>query len=502
MQSSWRLVLSVVLVLVLAASACGDTDGDLADASTGTTPTTDTSAAGDDADDPESSDAESGDDEDGEPQQQDAGEGEAESDDAGQSTSDTSEDDDTDDTDNTGEPEPEEDSTDDAEPAEDDADTQNDDGGEGDGEEEDTDVAAELQDALDAWRENNGAPGASLSVRLADGESISLASGVVDLAGDEPVEPDDYFRIASITKPMTSVIVLQLAEEGLVDLDEPVTTYLGDWLGDHPNEDIITVRQLLNHTNGLVEYAFDPGFYIEAAARQDRAYEPEEILDYLGRQDPLFEPGEAYQYETGGFVAAGLLIEEVTGNPAFVEMETRVFGPSGAQHIYLTPSEFPPDPVVNAYVRAELYDALILLPGVDDTDGLTVNGEPVLDILGGEQAVLQSAGWTGGGNEARLSDVSAIFRAMFNGRLLTEDSVGEMTTTALDTNYGLGLDVNEVNGHTVYQHGGGVPGFRSQAGYLPDHDIAYAFSASLIPLPDGGGVGELQRALLDIVLGE
>ncbi|MEM9203659.1 MAG: serine hydrolase domain-containing protein [Actinomycetota bacterium] len=362
-------------------------------------------------------------------------------------------------------------------------------------------IVAQLQAAIDSWRAENGAPAVSLSVRLPGAEPINVVSGVVDVQGEEPASTDDFFRIASITKPMTSVAILQLVEEGQIELDEPVTTYLGDWLGAYPFADEITVRQLLNHTNGLIEYAFDPGFYLESAFRPTQPYTPEEILEFLSRQEPLFEPGTEYQYETGGFVAAGLIIEKLTGNSAATELRTRLFDPAGAANIYLTPQEFPPVPVVNAYARGPLYDALVLLPSIED-QGLSINDEPVLDVLAGEQAVLQSAGWTGGGLEARMESVSAVFAAMFNGTLLSEASIAEMTTKTLDVNYGLGIDVNTVDDTIVYSHGGGVPGFRSQAGYLPEHDVAYAFSASLIPLPEGGGVGELQRQLVEIVTAE
>ncbi len=361
-------------------------------------------------------------------------------------------------------------------------------------------LSDDLSNAAQAWIDDNGAPGVSLSLRLPDGETINVGAGVTDLQTGDAVAPDDYFRIASITKPMTSVMVLQLVEEGLVELDEPVATYLGDdWLGAHPGGPVITVRQLLNHTNGLIEFAFDIGFYIEAAARPTTPFEPEEIIDFLGRQDPLFAPGEAYQYETGGFVAAGLIVEAITGNSAAAEMRARVFEPAGAVEIYLTPEEFPPEEVAHGYVRGELYDALTLLPTVTDNLELTVNDEPVLDVLDGPQEVLQSAGWTGGGNEAQLSEVSAIFAAMFNGTLLNISSVDEMVTKTLDVNYGLGIDNGEVDGTVVYSHGGGVPGFRSQAGYLPEFDVAYAFSSTLIPLPDGKGVSNLQQAIVAIV---
>jgi len=289
-------------------------------------------------------------------------------------------------------------------------------------------------------------------------------------------------------------------------LDEPVVTYLGeDWLGEHPYAAEITVRQLLDHTNGLIEYAFDPVFYLQSAQRLDQPYEPEEILAFLGTRDPLFAPGEDYSYETGGFVAAGLIIEAVTGNSAAAEMRARLFEPSGADAIFLTPEEFPPQSVVSGYARGELYAALTLLPGVNDEQQLTVNDEPVVDVLTGDQSVLQSAGWTGGGNEAQAESVAAIFEAMFNGTVLSPDAVDQMTTPNPHSNYGLGIDVGtaSVDGLgdvPVWTHGGGVPGFRSQAGWLPEHNVAYSFHASLIPLPDGAGVNVLRDAIVEIVV--
>lgn len=361
-------------------------------------------------------------------------------------------------------------------------------------------LVGELEQAMDTWLAASTAPGVSLSIRLPGEEPINIARGVSDLATGELVTVDDYFRIASITKSMTAATALQLVDEGVIELDAPVTNYLGsDWLGTHPSAAEITVAQLMNHTNGLIEYAFDIGFYSESIRRLDTPYEPEEILEFLSRKDPLFAPGEKYQYETGGFVALGLIIEKVTGNSAAAEMRARILEPAGAEHIFLTPEEFPPESVVNGYVRGELFLAFNLLDR-DAFEGTMIGSDPVIDVLSGEQAVLQSAGWTGGGNEARLESVSAVWKAMFDGTILSPAAIESMTTTVFDSNYGLGLSVTEEQGTTVYAHGGGVPGFRSQAGYLPDYDISYAFSANLIPLPDGTDVSTLTEVILPLAV--
>ncbi|MEK9839495.1 MAG: hypothetical protein VW396_10565, partial [Ilumatobacter sp.] len=81
---------------------------------------------------------------------------------------------------------------------------------------------------------------------------------------------------------------------------------------------------------------------------------------------------------------------------------------------------------------------------------------------------------------------------------LTDDSVTEFTTPFRDTGYGLGISVGESAGHTSYSHGGGVPGFRSDAVYLPDLDVTVVVSANLIPIePD---ISSLSSAILDLVL--
>ncbi|MGI9607505.1 MAG: serine hydrolase domain-containing protein [Acidimicrobiales bacterium] len=359
---------------------------------------------------------------------------------------------------------------------------------------------AELLSALKAWMGESMAPGASMSVRLPGQEPINVASGVADIVTDEPVTTESYFRIGSITKTITAATVMQLVDEGLIELDEPMRTYLPGWLEGYEYADEITVRQAMDHTNGLKEYALDPVFFQVAGQRLDEAIAPEEIEAWLASQDPLFAPGEQYSYETGGFLSLGRVIETVTGNSAAAEIRARIFEPAGAENIFLTPEEFPPTSTVNGYGRDLMYVAGTVLVGRPDTEGLTIGDDPVVAMFTLPQDVLQSAGWTGGGGEAQLESVSAVYGALFNGTILTPAQIDEMTTPVLDVNYGLGVSNDDIDGIRVYSHGGGVPGFRSQAGYLPDHDASYAMSVNLVPLPDGTDVGVLQREIVPILV--
>lgn len=371
----------------------------------------------------------------------------------------------------------------------------------------DTDaLIAEFDAAIAEFLSDTGVPGATLAVLMPDsnGDLIELATagGLSDVLADRAATPDDHYRWASITKTMTSVVVLQLVSEELIDLDATVSTYLGDgWAEGYVWEgvdygDLITIRQILNHTDGFPEYAFDPGFYIQSSMRMETAYEPMEIVDWAISVGPQYEPGTDYMYNTVGHVVAGLVIEAVTGEVAHDVLRERLFDPASADDVYLPPAQYPPNDDVAGYVQGDLKLAIDVLPGYAPYKEASVVGD-FYDVTIAPGAMLRSTGWTGGGLEAQADDVARIFRSEFTGAL--DDAVlDEFLTTSEFSNYGLGINVGEYDGHTAYSHGGGVPGFRSDAVHLPDFDITVVASSNLIPIePD---IGSLTDAILDIVL--
>ncbi len=352
---------------------------------------------------------------------------------------------------------------------------------------------------IDEFMALGGVPGLSFAMVMPDGEVMTIARGTADLTTGEPVETGDYFRIGSITKPVTSTVMLQLVEEGLVELDAPVSTYLDSWAPGYEYEDQVTVRQLLNHTSGFFEFPFDPGFYTYVAPRLDQQLTPEELLAYASDRGPQFEVGTDRLYNTVGFIAAGLVIEAVTGNDAEDEFTRRIFEPLGLTEVFLAPGQAPPEPVVHGYsigILGSAIEAFDLVPasGLIDVDGATY-----VDMLSVPQDVLRTVGWTGGSLEAQLDDTALMFGGLFADGLVPDSLLAEMLAPTLDDTYGLGVNVESVAGQTVYSHGGGVPGFRSHAAYLPDLDISFAFSATAIPIePD---VGELAGRIVELVSG-
>ena len=356
-------------------------------------------------------------------------------------------------------------------------------------------IAVEIDDFMAA----TGAPGLSFAMVMPDDEVLTIARGVADLETGDPVTPDDYFRIGSVTKPITTAVVLQLADEGLLALDATVSSILGPWAPGYDYEDEVTVRQLLNHTSGFFEYPFDPAFYSYAAPRLDEPISPEELIAYSAQRGAQYELGTQWQYTTVGFVAAGLVIEAVTGNSAEDEFRTRIYEPLGLTDAYLAPGQRPPESIVHGYVLGPLAAAITALGVIPEGGLIEVDGVEYVDVLSVPQEFLSSAGWTGGGIEAQADDTAIMFGGLFGDGLVPDAMLAEMLEPTLNQNYGLGLSVETVAGETVYSHGGGLPGFRSHAAYLPAHDVSMAFSVSAIPLdPD---VGELAERIVKLVTG-
>ena len=349
------------------------------------------------------------------------------------------------------------------------------------------------------WMEKARVPGLVMAVAQGDEAPWTFGWGERDLATGEPMAPDDYVRIGSITKSVTTAAVLTLVEEELLDLDTPVTAYLGDdWYGDYEYGPDITLRHLMGHTAGFVEFAFDPGFFILGAARLGVPIAPDEIVRFSTAYGPVADFGDEYNYSTTGHVVAGMIIEAATGNTAHAEIRSRILEPLGVHNTFLTPGEFPPEQVTEGYNRGLLYTAFESLTRVPDEARANFMGSDYIATLSYPQEFLQSAGWTGGGIEAQIGDVPQLFRGLFAGDLLSDASIAEMTTPGVNPGYGLGVGLGNVSGARALSHGGGVPGFRSRVAYFPDLDLTLAASANLLhPDPD---MDELFEALLPIVM--
>jgi CubicO group peptidase (beta-lactamase class C family) len=148
-------------------------------------------------------------------------------------------------------------------------------------------------------------PGAALGI-IHDGVTETAYAGITSVADPLPVDADTLFQTGSITKTMTATVAVRLAEDGRLDLDAPVRTYIPELrLADEDAARVVTVRHMLTHSGGwLGDYFEDTGRGDDALAR---------IVANLGELPQLTDPGTQWHYGNSGFYVAGRVIEVVTG---------------------------------------------------------------------------------------------------------------------------------------------------------------------------------------------
>ncbi|MFD1936911.1 MULTISPECIES: serine hydrolase domain-containing protein [Nonomuraea] len=312
---------------------------------------------------------------------------------------------------------------------------------------------AEVQRALDS-AVAGGAPGMVAEVRDRRGRWFGSA-GVSDTETGQKRRPYERFRIGSATKAFTATVILRLAAEDKLSLDDTVEEWLpGLVQGNGYDGREITVRQLLNHTSGIFNYGNDPEFFakgVGAAWFEHRydTYTPEQLVRIGLATPPPFKPGEAFLYSNTNYFLAALIVEKATGRTFAQELTRTVLRPLG-----LTGTSLPgTDPKIDGPHPAH-YSTLF---SADATPKIYDATE--MD---------QSFAWAAGGIISTTGDLQRFFGALLGGRLLPADQQREMFTTVPttgpvpwipDTRYGLGVFSQKLPcGVTVWGNAGATYG--------------------------------------------
>ncbi|MEM7245655.1 MAG: TonB family protein [Acidobacteriota bacterium] len=193
---------------------------------------------------------------------------------------------------------------------------------------------AHFDEVLLAFLERERVPGAALAVVRHGRLLMSRGYGWADFAAGEPVQADSLFRVGSLSKPWTSVAILQLVDEGRLSLDRPLLDQV-DWARSFEDVDPrwrrVTVRQLLQHRGGLDRNLTpEPTWSLPAVASDlglSRALEPRDLITWRLSRPLDFEPGERFAYSNFGYVILGALLEELTGQSLEERIRERVLDP-------------------------------------------------------------------------------------------------------------------------------------------------------------------------------
>jgi D-alanyl-D-alanine carboxypeptidase len=288
-------------------------------------------------------------------------------------------------------------------------------------------LATDLEAILDDHFPTMLAPGVILTAALPGFESLDLALGKTQ---DEPLaltEVGDRFRVGSVTKTFVAAATLQLVEEGVIGLDDPIEI----WVPGYALGSGVTIRRLMNHTSGIPNFTDDPSFLAKALEHG----EPEDVIAFALEMEFLFAPGDGYSYSNTGYYFLGLMLEAATGLPVAQVLRDRLLGPYGLDDTFLEGAE----PIEGAYVEGYIAGA----------------EAPFTDM---------SWAWTAGAMVSTGADLCAWFEALYRGDVVSPAHRDLMTTrTSLwgggaIVDYGLGTQIMSQGGTDVFGHTGSTVG--------------------------------------------
>lgn len=311
----------------------------------------------------------------------------------------------------------------------------------------------ELQHTLDSMRTVLGAKSLSAAIQTSD-ESIWTHSNGLSSAWTN-VTPEDTYLIGSVTKTITSACILQLADEGLLNIDDS----LYQWLPTMPYIDTtITIRQLLNHTSGIYDVLSHPHNQDSLLADMSRIWTPEELIDRF-ISPPLFAAGSSWSYSNTNYFLLSMIIREATGNEFYTELRNRFYTTLGLSTFAIPAFEPLTSPVAHVW--------------------LDITGDGVLDDAHNfymNYLSLNSTAGAAGGYFSTPTDCTKWMRTYMRGDLLSAEMMTEAKTTvnaagSQGGQYGLGLMKNETNflGYLAYGHGGDLA-YHASSWYFPELD--------------------------------
>jgi CubicO group peptidase (beta-lactamase class C family) len=324
------------------------------------------------------------------------------------------------------------------------------------------------------------------------------ADGMSDIEAGRPMTKDTIFQIMSMTKPVTAIGIMMLAEEGKLALRDPVEQYLPEFRGQHVATNVgpdaarlrmpdrpITIRDLMTHTAGIQDSA--PAEIHDYPQLMNVSLD--EVVRQLAKQPLLFQPGTQWSYSSPGIEILGRLIEVCSGQKYEDFISSRILRPLGMKDSFFYPPADKITRIAMVYVKKD--GKLVRAPGT------ILGGDPTKYRQG---AVFPAPGW---GLYSTAEDLLHLYRMMLNNgvyeghRYLSPFSVHLMTESHTagihpvgwmrGSNYGLAWEVvtdplGELAGHSKgsYGHGGA---FGTQGWIDPQNDL---ISILLIQRDDGG----------------
>jgi len=333
----------------------------------------------------------------------------------------------------------------------------------------DPNLSADLQHTIDSFQSAYNLKGISASVFV---PNEGIWKGVTGVSHPGvPITPETGFAIASNSKLFTGVLLLKLAENGHLSLDDSLHEHLPPFNNVDPN---ITVRQLLNHTSGLSDVNI-PGYGDSMLADPYRVFQPAEIIGWV--PPPLTAPGGGWSYCNTNYLLAGLVAESVTGQSFSQLLRDNLLNPLNMDSTYLA-----------------VYENSTVVPAHPWQGGMDFSSTPRISI--------NSAAWSAGAMYSTSSEMVHWYRALMGGQVINQNSLQEMTTFVGSGSYGVGIAEATIAGRTIWQHGGTIwGGYNSSMMYDPTSGAVICVLINQLPAQAFQVAAQLLSELVEQGLG-
>ena len=313
-------------------------------------------------------------------------------------------------------------------------------------------VAAALTTMIERERDQKGL--AAVSIALVDGEDVAWAAGFGEQAPGVPATAETVYRVGSVSKLFTDIAVMQLAEQGEIDIDAPVRTYLPDFAPDNRSGTPITLRQLMSHRSGLIREPPVGNYFDDAGASLAAT------VASLNGTPLIYEPEVRTKYSNAGIAVVGYTLEVTQGEPFADYVKRSVIDPMGMTSSAFTPEEDVVDDLAHAYMWGfdrGLFDAPTFELGMAPAGSMY---STVLDLARFMEVMF------------RRGDLGDATGDASPSRLLAPETLEAMwqpqfAAPGATTGYGLGFAVQERAGELQLGHGGAIYGFSTQLAFLP-----------------------------------
>ncbi len=317
----------------------------------------------------------------------------------------------------------------------------------------------------------------------------SGAAGIADIKTGQALKASDQLRVGSNSKPYLAVVVMQLVEEGKIDLDQPLTTYLPEYT----QWSNVTVRHLIGMRSGIPEFGRSMLMWADVLKDMKAKIPPETTVGYVA-DDPFdFEPGSKCSYSNTNYVLLGMIVREVSGNEPWEEIDARIIQPLGLKDTFMDTGEADLtargyfDPTLGAYHFGVDPALLSLFPKEYQV--------PTGEWLDATELITITMAYTAGSIVSTPVDGVRFVRALLKGELLKGESLAQMQQfgpcdiLGEPVEYGLGMMRWQTKYGTAYGHGGRIYGYHANVYYVPEDDMAVCHLHNFLPA-QGTPLGE------------